>query len=915
VVVATVGNDLRVEFKAVGDTVNLASRMEGLAEPGTAYVSGETFKFTEGLFRFEGLGEKEVKGKQEPVPVYRVIAPSTRRTRFDVNAERGLTPFVGRERELELLFDALERAKSGQGQAVSIVAPAGDGKSRHMYEFRKGASAEDVTFLEGKCLSYSRGVPYHPVIDILKGNFDIREGDGDEAVRKKVQRGLDVLGADDAATKPYLLELLSVRDSGIDPTLRPETRKDRTIQALSRIVLKGAEIRPLILAVEDLHWMDKSSEDVFKDLFEHIAGARVLLLFTYRPEYVHTWGGRSYHSQVTLNRLSNRETLAMAAHLLGAEQIAENLANLIIAKTEGVPFFIEEFLKSLRERQLIAKDDRGCDLVKDRGDFAIPSTIQDVLMARVDALPDGAKEVLQLGSIIEREFPYALIEQVAARPERELLASLSALKDAELLYERGVFPESTYVFKHALTREVVYDTILARRRKELHEAVGTAIEELLGEDLNESHGILCEHFLSSENYDKAARYAGLAGRRAEKEASFTAAIDYSRTRISCLEKLSRDRQPIEEIIDARTTLGLYITQIGQFAKAKEAIDPIVKLVLKGQYDRKRPQVLILLGIYRLWVEGDVDGAIGGLEEALSLATERNHGAAVFFAHYWLSVAFWVNCDFERAIHHIEKALEINLAAKSLWGVVAMKSQLAWIHLTEGNVGVAHEVSLDAVRLADEIGDIWAKSWALDSHGCSLRRKGSLDQAIEHLSKGAEYAEKAGMFANFHTSCQELGFVFRETGRHAVAKEYFIKSMNVGEDNAHKNIPFIMLTLEKWRNREVPVDTDILAGDLSNREGRKFIQGALKREVGNTLLSLGNDHRAEAQNWFQNAIETDRRHGQRWELARDYASYAEWFERQGGREQAREHLVRAIELFGECGADGWVKRTEEKLAQL
>jgi class 3 adenylate cyclase len=531
VVVGTLGNDLRVEFKAVGDTVNLASRMEGLAEPGTTYVSGETFKLTEGLFRFEGLGEREIKGKEERVPVYRVIAPSTRRTRFDVNAERGLTPFVGRERELELVFDALARVKEGQGQAVSIVAPAGDGKSRHMYEFRKGASNEDVTFLEGKCLSYSRGVPYHPVIDILKSNFDIREGDEDEAIRDKVQRGLDVLGADDPATKPYLLELLSVKESGIDPTLRPETRRDRTIQALTRIVLKGAEIRPLIMIVEDLHWMDQSSEDTFKELFEHIAGARVLLLFTYRPEYVHTWGGRSYHSQVTLNRLSNRETLAMARHVLGTEQIAENLANenlanLIFEKTEGVPFFIEEFLKSLRERNLIGRDDHGYALAKDRGDVAIPSTIQDVLMARVDSLPEGAKDVLQTGSVIEREFPYALLERVMALPERELLSSLSALKDAELLYERGVFPESAYIFKHALTREVVYDSILSSKKKQLHRAVGEAIEALYPDALHDRYEVLFQHFLASGDDRKAATYARRAGRRAEQNGLFVEAVPY-----------------------------------------------------------------------------------------------------------------------------------------------------------------------------------------------------------------------------------------------------------------------------------------------------------------------------------------------------------------------------------------------------
>jgi predicted ATPase len=341
VVVGTLGNDLRVEFKAVGDTVNLASRMEGLAEPGTTYVSDDTFKLTEGFFRFEALGERAVKGKRESVNVFRVIAPSSRRTRFDVSAERGLTPFVGRGRELELLLDGFERSKAGRGQAFSIMSEAGVGKSRLLYEFRKAVSNEDVTFQEGKCLSYSRDVTYHPVIDIVKSNFDIKEDDGNFEIREKIKRGLNIIGVDEASTLPYLLELLSVEESGIDArSLSPEARKDRIIDALTRSNITASQIRPLIMAVEDLHWIDKSSEDVLKDLLDSITGAKIFLIFTYRPEFVHTWGAKSYHSQVNLNRLSNRESLVMVSHLLDAVEIHEDLEDFILEKTEGVPFFI-----------------------------------------------------------------------------------------------------------------------------------------------------------------------------------------------------------------------------------------------------------------------------------------------------------------------------------------------------------------------------------------------------------------------------------------------------------------------------------------------------------------------------------------------------------------------------------------------
>jgi len=356
VVVGTLGNDLRVEFKAVGDTVNLASRMEGLAEPGATYVSNDTFKLTEGFFRFEALGEREVKGKGESVNVFRVIAPSTRRTRFDVSAERGLTPFVGRGRELELLLDGFERSKAGRGQAFSIMAEAGVGKSRLLYEFRKAVSNEDVTFQEDKCLSYSRDVTYHPVIDIVKSDFDIKEDDGDSEIREKIKRGLNIIGVDEASTLPYLLELLSVKDSGVDAiSLSPDGRKDRINQALNRIVIKASQIRPLIIANEDLHWIDKSSEDRLKSLLDIISGERIFLIFTYRPEYVHTWGTKSYHNQITLNRLSNSECLAMVAYLLGTENIDSDLEEVTAQRNLCLYYYF-----GLEVRQLAVEQQTQC---------------------------------------------------------------------------------------------------------------------------------------------------------------------------------------------------------------------------------------------------------------------------------------------------------------------------------------------------------------------------------------------------------------------------------------------------------------------------------------------------------------------------------------------------------------------------
>ncbi|MGD8983998.1 MAG: adenylate/guanylate cyclase domain-containing protein [Desulfobacteraceae bacterium] len=570
VVVGTLGNDLRVEFKAVGDTVNLASRMEGLAEPGSTYLTEDTFRLTEGFFRYEALGQKQVKGREEPVNVYRVIAPSTRRTRFDVSAERGLTPFMGRERELELLLDGFERAKAGRGQAFSIMAEAGLGKSRLLYEFRKAVSNEDATFLEGKCLSYSRGVAHHPLIDILKANFDIRETDGDSEIREKSKRGLKIIGAQKASTLPFFLELLSVKDSGIDKIpMSPEAKKDGIMEAFKEIILRGSEIRPLIMAFEDLHWVDKSSEDVLKYVLESIPGVRVFLIFTYRPDFVHTWGAKSYHNQITLGRLSNRESLAMVKHLLDTEEIDGDLEALVLEKTEGVPFFIEEFIKSLRELKVIERRDSRYHLAKDIQHVAIPSTIQDVIMARVDSLHEGAKELLQAGSVIEREFSYPLIKRLTGLPEQELLFHMSALKDSELLYERGIFPQSTYIFKHALTREVVNDSILTRKKRHLHEEIGNAIEALYPDRIEEQYELLAHHYGLAEDWERAVHFGRLAAEKAHKFGQLQQAVTLYEQTTEWLLKLPENKIRQESLADIQLGICWGNLNLGQFEKVEE----------------------------------------------------------------------------------------------------------------------------------------------------------------------------------------------------------------------------------------------------------------------------------------------------------------------------------------------------------
>src|SRR5713226_7382455 len=495
--------DAHTEYTPIGHTANLAARMQVLAPIGSIATTEQVRKLCEGYFLFNGLGPTKVKGVSEPVNVYEVTGLGPLRTRLQRAVGRGLTKFVGREREMEALKRAAEQAKSGRGQIVAAMAEPGVGKSRLFFEF-KAASQFGWIMLETFSVSHGKASAYLPVIDLLRNYFRIASEDDERTRREKVAGRLSMLDASLEDARPYLFSLLGIVE-GDDPLAQMDgqIKKRRTLEAIKRILLRESLNQPLMVIFEDLHWIDEQTQELLNLLADSIGTAKILLLVNYRPEYSHQWNSKTYYTQLRLDPLGKESAEEMLSALLRYCKDLLPLNRLIIERTEGTPFFMEEIVQALFEDGVLQRNET-VKLARSMNAVKVPATVQGVLAARIDRLSPEDKELLQTLAVIGRQFALSLVRCVFdGRKNDELERMLADLQMAEFIYEQPATGDIEYIFKHALTQEVAYNSLLIERRKLLHERAGVALESMFAEQLDDHLGELARHYSRSDNVAKA----------------------------------------------------------------------------------------------------------------------------------------------------------------------------------------------------------------------------------------------------------------------------------------------------------------------------------------------------------------------------------------------------------------------------
>jgi class 3 adenylate cyclase/tetratricopeptide (TPR) repeat protein len=927
VVVRAIGNDLHMDYSAVGQTTHLAARMEQLATPGSILLTADTLRLVEGLVQVKALGPIPVKGLPEPVEVFELLGASALRGRFQASVAGGLTRFVGRETELVALVQALERAGAGHGQVVAVVGEAGVGKSRLVYECVHAHHLQGWRVLESASVSYGKATPYFPVIDLLRRYTHVEERDDARTIQAKVTGQVLTLDETLQETIPALLFLLdALPEDSPFRALDPPQRRQRTLDACKRVLLRESQVQPVLLVFEDLHWIDTETQALLDSLVESLPTARLLLLVNYRPEYRHGWGSKTYYTQLRLDPLPPASADELLQGLLGDDPGLAPLKRLLIERTEGNPFFLEESVRALVETGVLVGAPGAYRLAQALPSIQVPATVQAVLAARIDRLPPEAKRLLQTAAVIGTEVRLPLLHAIAELPEAALHGNLAHLQAAEFLYETCLFPEREYTFKHALTHEVAYSSVLQERRRTLHARIVEALEVLAGERVAEQVERLAHHALRGEVWDKALAYCRQAGEKAMARSAHREAVGYFEQALSALSHVPETRDTRAQAIDLRLALRSALLPSGDFGRLLAALREVEALATALDDPRRLGQVSVFLSIHFLLM-GAYDQTITAAQRALALATAGGEVVLQALANQYLGLAYHAQGDYRRAIDHLRQTLASIEGTRHherfghvMLPAVLSRAYLAVCHAELGTFAEGTTLGEEGLQIAEAVAhpaSLMSASWGI---GLLTLRQGDLPKALPRLERAVGICQDADLLLYFSWMAGSLGDAYTLAGRVADAVLLLMQAM---EQTSGMEIVYFQALCRLSLG-----EAHLLAGRLE--EAYAHAEGALAlarehQERGHQAyaLRLFGDiaaHRTppdvdQAAAHYRQALTLAEELGMRPLQAHCHRGLGTLYATVGQREQAGAELTTAIEMYRAMDMTFWLPQAEAALAQV
>jgi len=925
VVVRAIGNDLSMEYSAVGETTHLAARMEQLATPGTVLATQAVARLAGDYLRLNPLGPVPVRGRSEPVETFEVAGTTSTRTRLQAAVVKGLTPFVGREAELETLGGLLDRASKGAGQVAALLGEPGIGKSRLCWELCQMPHSRGYLILEGDSVSYGKSTAYHPIVELLRAYFHIDEGDSGRKRREKIVARLLALDEALMETLPLLLSLLEGQSEELTAGMDPQQRAWRTQDALKRLLLRQSQVQPLLLIFENLHWVDAESQLFLDTLVDSVPTAAILLLVTYRPEYQHSWASKSHYTQLLLGALPPESAGALVRGVLAEQPGVDELARLLVERTGGNPLFLEESIKTLVETKVLVGEQRAYRLAKPLNAIEVPPTVQAVLAARIDRHAPEEKRLLQSAAVIGKHAPLSLLQAVAESSEHVLRKSIARLQAAEFLYETTLFPEPQYTFKHNLTYEVAYASLLHERRRALHARIVEVVERLPEASRAERVEFLAYHAFQGHLWQKAVGYLRQAGAKALSRAANREAVTHFETALEALRRLPESRVTLEQAIDLRFDLVVPNLQLGQLPRIVSLLHEAESLSEKLADEQRLARAYSHLVNY-FYLTGEPGRAIQYGERCQAIGQALGDSSLQELARRYMGNSYHAQGQYRHAESVLRENLNVLGTTSATWlepdrlSDVASSAWVAFAMADLGEFAPAQQFAERALQTAEQSRHAYTKAIASTLAGLVWLRRGYPGRAVPPLQRSVQGCKDAHLplWQPFASSLLGLALAMLDA---------LDEALPLLEDAVGRTVELgIKAYLALWkthlaegllgagRTARAKVHAHE-ALELAIAHQERGHQAWALRVCGEVAAQDGERGLEAAQGYFAEALTLARQLGARPLCALTHLSMGRCYRRSGMNDKAEEQLTQALSLCVDMGLGLWVDRATAELKQL